>query len=380
MKHALLSFVLTLPLLLGSYYPPHLAEARLKADKEEQAQRRKEIYRQCKADYQRSMLNLLMDSISRSGRYFGTLLVAENGEVVFRKSFGNSIFEPEKAFTPEIPMQLASVSKPFTAVAMLKLIEHKLVNYDDDIRKYLPQLRYQGITVRHLLNHTSGLPDYLNRPQAFERYISRRQELTNQKLYQVLAQNKPALEFSPGKRHKYSNTGYALLPLIIEQVTGQTFQQFMQEQIFDPLQMRHTFFYSKDKNLKMMRDNEHRDGVLGDKGLFSTVDDMLKWDQALYTDKLVKRKTLDEAFEQGETLSAEKFDYGFGWRLSTSSFGERIIYHRGLWQGANPMLIRIVDCNRTIISLHHATRFDSWYLVNTVNEILNRSEVKCFGY
>jgi CubicO group peptidase (beta-lactamase class C family) len=337
---------------------------------------------QCRRDYQVSMLNLLMDSIYGAGRYNGVVLVGDQGRVVFKKAMGYSKVAPYPAFTAETAMQLASVSKPFTAIATLMLIERGAINYDDDIRNYLPSLKYKGITIRHLLNHTSGLPDYLNRPRAFQKYIkeSATKELTNQDLLQILAKGKISLEFVPGAQHRYSNTGYALLPLIIENVTGQKFTDFVHEYVFHRVGMKNTFFYSPDKHISRLRENEIRDGVLGDKGVFSTVDDMFLWDQALYTEKLVKQSTLEDAFQQGSTVYDQKFNYGYGWRLTNTEDGGRVIYHKGYWQGATPMLIRYVDKQRTVISLHHANRFDSWFLANSVNYILAQSEFKCQDY
>ncbi|WP_448518371.1 serine hydrolase domain-containing protein [Rhodoflexus sp.] len=352
----------------------------LKTKAESPANDRLTLIAQCKKDYQVSMLHLLMDSLSGQGRYNGVILVADEGKIVFKKAYGYSKIEAGKPFSVDTEMQLASVSKPFTAVATLILIEQGALNFDDDIRKFLPELPYKGITVRHLLNHTSGLPDYLNRPKVFEKYFRKSDYLTNKDLLQILAKYRIPLEFQPGKKHRYCNTGYALLPLIIERVTARSFTDFMQENIFDKIGMTSTYLYSPQRHAKMLREKESRDGILGDKGVFSTVDDMFKWDRALYTDVLVGQKTLEAAFERGITLGEEKFNYGYGWRISQTDFGERIIYHKGFWQGATPMLIRIVDCNRTIISLHHANKVNSWYMVHAINRILNNSEVRCANY
>jgi CubicO group peptidase (beta-lactamase class C family) len=341
------------------------------------------LYEQCKKDFQTSMIHLLIDSMHKAGNYSGVLLVAENGNVIFKKAYGRSWYDTTQVFTVNTAMQLASVSKPFTAMAILILAEKGLVNYHDDITKYFPNLKYKGITVKHLLNHTSGLPDYLNRPWLFAKYIGKKSELTNEGLLEILEKNanKLRLDFTPGKQHRYSNTGYALLALIVERASGMSFKTFMSQHIFMPLGMTSTFIYDKSKKIKMLREEEPKDGVWGDKGVFSTVDDMLKWDQALYTEKLIKRKTLEEAFSQGVTLDETKFDYGYGWRIAQSDNGEKIIYHKGLWQGANPMLIRIVECNRTVISLNPvSSKYNSWEMVYKINRIMNESEKVCAGY
>ncbi|MCU0449708.1 MAG: beta-lactamase family protein [Bernardetiaceae bacterium] len=337
---------------------------------------------QCRRDYQVSMLNLLMDSVYSRGRYNGVVLVANQGEVIFKKAYGYTKTAPFEPYTVQSNMQLASVSKPFTAVATLMLIERGLINYDDDITTYLPSLRYKGITVRHLLNHTSGLPDYLNRAWLYKKYLDPEQDghLTNQDMLQILAKGKIALEFEPGSRHRYSNTGYALLPLIIEKVSGQPFADFMQEYIFHRVGMKNTTVFDPAKPTKMLREHDARDGILGDKGIFSTVEDMFLWDQALYSDQLVRPATLDSAFAAGTTLNDEKFNYGYGWRLSNANDGGRVIYHKGYWQGATPMLIRYVDRKRTVISLHHANRVDSWIIASSANHIMDQSEFKCRNY
>jgi CubicO group peptidase (beta-lactamase class C family) len=343
----------------------------------------KDLYYQCKRDFQTSMVELYMDSMHRAGKYNGVFLVAESGEIIFKKAYGRSWYDTSKVFTVNTAMQLASVSKPYTAMAVLILVERGLLNYDDEITKFFPKLKYKGVTVKHLLNHTSGLPDYLNRSWVFDKYIGKREELTNQGLLEILEKypNKIRLEFPVGSKHHYSNTGYALLALIVERASGMSFREFMAKNIFMPLGMTSTFLYSKDKKLKMLREQEPKDGVLGDKGIFSTVEDMFRWDQALYTEKLIKQSTRDLAFSQGVTLDETKFDYGYGWRLTQSDNGERIVYHKGLWQGANPMLIRMVECNRTVISLHPVmSKMNSWEMIYKINSIMNESEKSCRGY
>lgn len=374
MKAFLYCFLIALTNISGQPLVPPFNNAKTASED------RLTLQAQCKKDYQVSMLHLLMDSLSQLGRYNGVILVADEGRIVFKKAYGYSKLGDGKPFTIDTEMQLASVSKPFTAVATLMLIEQGILRFDDDIRQYLPELPYRGITIRHLLNHTSGLPDYLNRPKVFEKYFGKKDYLTNEDLLRILSRHRIPLEFQPGKKHHYCNTGYALLPLIIERVTARSFADFMQENIFDKIGMKSTYLYSPTRHAKMLRENESRDGILGDKGVFSTVDDLFKWDRALYTDTLISQKTLQSAFERGFTLGEQKFNYGYGWRIAETNFGEKIIYHKGFWQGANPMLIRITECNRTIISLHHANRVNSWYMVHAINQILNSSETRCANY
>ncbi len=343
----------------------------------------KNLYEQCKRDFQTSMIDLYMDSMHRAGKYTGVFLVAEGAEIMFKKAYGRSWIDTTQIFTINTSMQLASVSKPFTAMAVLILKEKGLLSYQDTIQKFFPKLKYKNITIRHLLNHTSGLPDYLNHAWVFDKHIGKREELTNQGLLEILEQNPQKIRqsFQAGEKHQYSNTGYALLALIVEKVSGMPFRDFMSTHIFMPLGMTRTFCYSKSMKIKMLREQDPKDGVLGDKGIFSTVEDMFRWDQALYTEKLIKQSTREEAFSQGVTLDETKFDYGYGWRLTQSDNGEKIVYHKGLWQGANPMLIRLVECNRTVISLHPVmSKMNSWDMIYKVNRIMNESERSCHGF
>ncbi|MCU0391450.1 MAG: beta-lactamase family protein, partial [Thermoflexibacter sp.] len=200
------------------------------------------LYELCKKDFQTSMIQLYVDSMYRSGHYNGVLLVAEGGNILFKKAYGRSWYDTTQIFTVNTTMQLASVSKPFTAMAILILAEKGLVSYEDDITKYFPKIKYKGIKIKHLLNHTSGLPDYLNRSWLFAKYIGKREELTNEGLLEILEKNaqKLRLDFTPGKQHRYSNTGYALLALIVERASGMPFKNFMSQHIFMPLGMTST--------------------------------------------------------------------------------------------------------------------------------------------
>ncbi|TAD97345.1 MAG: class A beta-lactamase-related serine hydrolase [Bacteroidetes bacterium] len=334
----------------------------------------------CKKDYQNCMLNQLMDSVFNTGTYKGVILIAENGKTIFRKGYGISDID-SSSFTPEIAMQLASISKPFTATAIMILEERNLLSYEDDLSKFFPDLNYKGVKIKHLLNHTSGIPDYINQNWHFKKFTHKKELVNNEDLLQHLIIYRPKQLFEAGKKHHYSNTGYALLASIIENVSKQPFTEFMQQNIFDVAGMKNTFFYSKDRTLRMKRSKEPLDGILGDKGIFSTVDDMLAFDQALYEDKIISQKTLKNAFKAQKTTKNEDFNYGYGWRIiENKDTGELTVYHRGHWQGFNPMFMRFVSCNRSIISLHLPTGLDVWKLSGQITNIINDSEKYCFTH
>jgi CubicO group peptidase (beta-lactamase class C family) len=268
-----------------------------------------------------------------------------------------------------------------TATAILMLIEQGLLNYDDDIKKFFPRLPYKNVTVRHLLNHTSGIPDYINSEYLFRRYVKdRKSYMSNDELINILSKYHIKAHFESGTHHRYSNTGYALLASIVEKVTNTPFADFMKNQLFEKAEMYNTYCFTKSLNESLIR-KDYRETILGAKGVFSTVEDMLKFDQALYKGKLLKYSTLDSAYAKGSTTDSTSFDYGLGWRIRQNEHGERLIYHKGLWEDANPMFIRFVDCNRTIISLNHPLRrSNSWDIIHTIAQIMNESEAVCSSF
>jgi len=334
----------------------------------------------CKQQYRYLQIDSLMQQITQQHYkgYNGVILVAEQGKTIYKRAFGYVRKDTTHTFDTTYCMQLASVSKPLTAIGVLLLIEKGLIKYDDDITKWFPKLRYKGITIKHLLQHTSGLADYINDNNIFIKYTKNKKVAwTNTDLLNVLIKNKISLRFTTGRKFSYCNTGYALLALIIEKVSGLPYPTYMKTTIFVPAKMEHTFVYQKSMDSIETIREDYREAIMGAKGIYSTVDDMLRLDQALYANKLLKKSTLDSAYQQGQTKTFEKFDYGYGWRMRSTDSGERIIYHRGFWEDANPMFIRFVDCNRTIISLHHPTNADNWDFIDRIEQILNESESVC---
>jgi CubicO group peptidase (beta-lactamase class C family) len=275
-------------------------------------------------------LDRLLTDLSQRGQFNGSILVAINGKVIYRNGFGEANSALHQRFTPETLSCLASLSKQFTAMAIMMLAEQHRLNYDDPVTKYLPELtRYtNGITIRHLLTHTSGIPDVgdlgIDRPG-----------LTNDDVLRTLAkQDSPP--FKPATKYRYSNAGYVLLSMIVEKVSGQTFSAFLTEKILKPLRMSHTFLSDGTPHkLKPVaagyspfgKRSDYNGLTTGDSGMFSTVDDLLKWDQALYTEKLVRQSTLAEAFTPGKVKEGVS-TYGFGWNISENE-GQKFVWHTG---------------------------------------------------
>ncbi|MEO6314014.1 MAG: serine hydrolase domain-containing protein [Chitinophagaceae bacterium] len=295
----------------------------------------------------------------RRGAFNGSILVAKDGNIVYEKYAGFSNLSTKKdSLGINSAFHLASVSKTFTAMAVLKLWEQGRLNIEDSLGKYFPNFPYRGITIKMLLNHRSGLPNYVH-------YLElngwdKRKMVNNVDVLTSLYMMKPPLEFPSGKHFSYCNTNYALLALVIEKVSGQRYADFLNQTFFTPLQMRDSYVFSLKDTARAMPSFEYNnrpfkleflDAVYGDKNIYSTVRDMLKWDQALYAGSLFKQATLDSAFAGYSFEKQGKRNYGLGWRMTFLDNGKKLLYHNGWWHGNNTAFIRLTDEKATIIVL-----------------------------
>jgi CubicO group peptidase (beta-lactamase class C family) len=188
-------------------------------------------------------------------KYFqfnGTILVAEKGKPIYQQALGYADYNSKRMLNDSSVFELASVSKQFTAMGIMILKDRKLLSYENNIKKYFPQLPYDNITIRNLLTHTSGIPSYEDQ---FEKNWDRKKIAFNKDIIDMLVQRHDTLFFQPGTKWKYSNTGYALLASIIEKVSGMSYNDFMAVNIFKPLGMNHTFIYNSRRTTKKVPDN-----------------------------------------------------------------------------------------------------------------------------
>lgn len=306
------------------------------------------------------LIEKLLRGLDEKGKFNGVVLVSEHSKVIYKKGFGYANYEEKKPNHVESCFRLGSVTKQFTAMAIMILSDRGKLRYDDDIRKYLPGLPYEGVTIRHLLVHTSGLPDYM---VLFRDEWDKEKLAYKEDILRLLAEHHPPADFAPGEKWEYSNTGYSLLACIVEKASGAAFDVFMQENIFSPLDMQNTLLTTgqKDQPIKNRvygysssfenTDYHYLNGIVGDGGIYSTVDDMFKWDQGLYNAGLVKKSTMDEALtpyklNDGSTTG----DYGFGWSLDRE--GKRdVIEHGGSWAGFINLIRRDMKNRNAIIIL-----------------------------
>lgn len=301
-------------------------------------------------------------SLSDYRGFNGNILVGVEGNVVYKNSFGFSNLRSKEPLNIRSTFQIASVTKQFTAVAIMMLHEQGKLEYSDTVQKFIPDFPYKNITIQQLLAHRSGLPNYMY--FAGKYWKNKRTSLSNEKLLEMMRTYKPYPEFLPDRRYKYSNTGYAVLASIVERISGKTFDEFMEQNVFLPLGMSSTFVFnpSNRKTIEYNTQGHSRnrrksyedflDGISGDKGIYSTVDDLFVWDQALYSEKLVKQTTLNQALTPFSYDHERNNYYGFGFRLDTlASTGHKIVYHGGWWRGYNSLFVRRLEDHTTIIIL-----------------------------
>lgn len=285
----------------------------------------------------------------------GAILVAKNGTVVFEDYKGYSNFYTHTPITSSTPFHLASVSKTFTGTTVLHLWEQGRLSLDDSVQRYIPQLPYRGITIRMLLSHRSGLPNYL---YFMDSCWDKKKKATNEDVLQFMVAHHPRPDNLPNKAFHYCNTNFVLLAMIVEKVTGVPFPQYMRDSVFTPLGMTHSFVFSaKDTNqyVPTFMGNrpfpmDHLDCTYGDKNVYSTVQDLLRWDKALYMHTFVKAATLDTAYRPYSLEHRSMHNYGLGWRLFINN-GDTIVYHNGKWHGSNTVFTRLVQDTATIIVL-----------------------------
>lgn len=312
-----------------------------------------------------NQLDSFFTNLQNTYRFNGNVLISQYGHIIYEKSFGLANFRNKDSLNLHSSFQLASISKQFTAVAVLQLVEQGKLKLDESVKAYIPNFPYSSqITLRSLLSHKSGLPNYI---YVFDKVVDHRQPLSNQQVVELFAKHKPPIAYLPNKKFNYCNTNYALLAYIVEKVAEKPFDEYIQKEIFEPLEMRNSFVYNPSKPEKLenaasgyiLRRGrmysagfDHLDGVMGDKGIYSTVEDMYKWDQGLLKGKIISRKSLEEAFKPQHTSpQLLKSNYGLGWRLEQLPNESWLTYHGGWWHGFKNYYLHNEEDNSSIIVL-----------------------------
>ena len=310
------------------------------------------------------------------------LLVIDHGEIVYSKCYGLADLEAQQPITTDTSFYLASISKQFTAMAIMLLAEQGRLSYEDRLPTHFPQFPSWGadISLRHLLHHTAGLPHYMQFFSSSEQIPAWTRDLTGVTNEAVLerAMGLAGPDFPIGSKYAYGGTGYTLLAMIVAIVSGQSFADFLKANVFDPLGMKHTVAYDESRPTRHKlahgywkeKDQFERWDypllTVGDGGLFSTIDDLFLWDQALNTERLVSKAALEHAFTSGTTNEGTPVGYGFGWitnvfpycnaaereqLLALGGAGLRHVVHGASCVAYNNYMIRLLDTQRTIILL-----------------------------
>jgi CubicO group peptidase (beta-lactamase class C family) len=311
------------------------------------------------------------------------ILIACDGEILLKKGYGMADVESKTPIEPDdTAFLLASVTKPFTALSIIMCEERGLLDYDDSLTKIFPEfpIFVSGVTVRHLLNHTGGLYEYerlfmrngqVDRawPRSAKTPRSQYEPTSKDTLQIIIEKNK--LRFEPGSRFEYSNSGYVVLAQIVEKVDGRSFAQFLKEEIFDPVGMSQSILYDESEPvIKNRATSYERHGknasngtpafrdidytplnfIYGEDNIYTTIEDMFKFDQALYTEELVSAASLQKAFTPPNLKSAKLSNYGFGWTIREED-GKRFVFHGGAWLGFRTYFRRDIDEGITYIYL-----------------------------
>ncbi len=290
-------------------------------------------------------LDSLFRELTEVRHFNGSMLVADDSGIVYQNFSGYARLGGRQLLQPHSQFEVASISKQFTAVSILMLSEEGLLDLDDSVKRFFPDFPYSGVSIRHLLCHRSGLPDYL---EFAPEYFQGEGYMNNRDLMEMMVEHQPVPEFPPDTRFSYSNTGYAVLASIVEKVSGQSFVDFVNRRIFEPLQMSDTYFYAEGCRVAVNYTIGHyknrkpyiRDalsGVVGDKGVMTTAADLYRW--FFHIRSLIGDSTLQQAWspQNGDMDSCS--NYGFGWRLSCDEHQRRLVYHGGLWNGYNSLLL-----------------------------------------
>jgi len=291
-------------------------------------------------------VDAIMESFIESTTPGGAVIVVRDGQILHKAAYGLADLEQATPLTPKSVFHLASVGKQFTAMGILLLAEEGKLKVDDPIGTYLPQLARFGneLTIRHLLNHTSGLPEVYEDDSLFEALLEQSETPTNRDVLTVLS-TLGELQSAPGAEFSYSNIGYEVLGSLIEAISGQPLRDFMQQRIFGPLKMDHTFSlpdprrrsspeiahsYTTDGGEATAYDSDPLDNAVGSGSVYSTVEDLALYEQALTNNTLVRESSMNEALTPPTLADGSQSDYGFGWTVGDYN-GVPSVSHDGHW-------------------------------------------------
>ena len=348
-------------------------------------------------------IDLWLNDLSNQKQFNGAILVANDGKVDLINTYGFSDLARKNSLTIQSSFRLASVSKQFTAMAIMILKEQGKIQFDDPVQKYLNNFPYSDVTIRHLLTHTSGLPDYESLVLKFKKkystmyffitgqsrenitykgepnqYKDSHDILSMKDVLDLVTQYQDKRKFMAGEKFKYSNTGYVLLAHLVEQVSGQTFESFMDQEIFEPLNMSNSSVWNlntapgklmdrvEGTNKSQLNDYTWLDGIAGDGAVFLSIEDFINWDRSLANHTLVSDSTFHEAITPFITTRGDTSYYGFGWGLSKKGAN---MDHSGGWVGALTYIYRNPDTGVLFVLLDSSTNRNMREIMETIGNL-----------
>ena len=304
------------------------------------------------------------EQLQQDNKFNGVVAFSKDGKTLLTKGYGYTNHKKDQRLTEQSSLRLASVSKQFTAAGIMLLHENKKLDYDDPVSQYIEGFPYPEVTIRHLLNQTSGVPDvYLDLAEKNKKEISL---LTNEIAVDLVIKENRKAVFSPNDQFQYSNTNYILLARIIELLSGTSFENYMRTELFEPLGMKNTRVWNLKseestftnkvddfenfKGINSPIEPTFIDGVAGDGAVFSSATDMLIWDQFWYENDLISPENLKQAFVKPQLTNGKASDYGFGWMITDNGS-----WHNGAWLGANTMIIRNTEKKTCMVILDNSS-------------------------
>lgn len=306
-------------------------------------------------------VSTLCDAVYDHNQFNGTMLVVQGGTVIHHKAYGWADVAKQKLLEPRYAFNIGELSKQFTAVGILLLQAEGKLRLDDDVSHHLAELPYQNIRIRDLLYHTAGLPDYM---ELGERYWDASRPLNNHDVLALFAQYEPALLFPAGRQFAYSHTGYALLAMLIERISWQSYADFIETRIFAPLGMKGAFVYRPERpdlsssvaksyyltlgKAFVEEPLSYLDGVVGDKGIYASVDDLYRWVKGLTDTSFLASESFSLLFESGKLADGTPTHYALGW---VTLQAPAAYYHDSKWLGYHATMIYYPPTNHLIILL-----------------------------
>lgn len=310
-----------------------------------------------------SMIDRYYKNVWEKGDLWGGFIVAKGDEVLYESYRGFAQGKDQEPINDTIALHVASISKSLTAMAILKLVEAGKINLEDPLTKYFPKFPYPKVTVFTLLSQRSGLPKYeyvIEKIKPAPPELSKKY-LTNQDILNMLIRYQPELARATDTGFMYCNTNYALLALLIEKVTEKSFPEAMNQMVFRPLKMKHSYIFQEKDTLTAAKSFYQRgprvypydrlDLIYGDKNVYTTPRDLLNFSKALYSKDFLKPELKQKIFEPYSNERPGINNYGLGFRMKVFDENEKLTYHNGWWHGTNSVFAHLLKSQVTIIAI-----------------------------